>query len=244
MLWVSTDDGLVRFDPKTETATAYSAPRQPNHQKTHRMIFDIYEDDAGLLWLTSTGGGLLRFDVASESFTTYTFAEGTDDRRNYLISIAQGEEVLWLGSMGGLLRFDPASAAWVAYSDTHADLQEIILATYRDATGVLWLGTHDGGLIKFDPQTDSLTRYTQADALPGNTVSAIETDGRGGLWITLGKDGLAHFDPQTERVVQFGLSDGTLPYFNQNAVFSTPHSLLLAGVYRVRGSGWAPTMGA
>ena len=230
MLWVGTYAGLVRFDPKTETATPYTAPRQSNYQRTHRMIFDIYEDDAGMLWLTSNGGGLLRFDPASERFTSYTFAEGTDDRRNYLIGIAHGEGGLWLGSMGGLLRFDPASAAWVAYGETHEDLQEIILATYRDIDGVLWLGTHDGGLIKFDPQTDALTRYTQANALPGNTVSAIESDGRGGLWITLGKDGLVHFDPRKERAVQFGLHDGTLPYFNQNAVFRTPSSLLLAGV--------------
>lgn len=229
-LWLGTYAGLVRFDQQTETATLFNAPRQPNHQLSHRMIFDIYEEKAGVLWLTSNGGGLLRFDTASERFTTYTFAEGTDDRRNYLIGIAQGEGGLWLGSMGGLLRFDPASEDWIAYGEQHEDLQEIILATYRDADGVLWLGTHDGGLIKFDPQTDALTRYTQANALPGNTVSAIENDGRGGLWITLAKDGLVHFDPRTERVIQFGLHDGTLAYFNQNAVFKTPSSLLLAGV--------------
>ena len=62
-LWVSTDEQLDRYDPKTERFTQYAFWSQSSCEQ-HSFVRSIHEDDFRKLWL-STPDGLLRLDPAS-----------------------------------------------------------------------------------------------------------------------------------------------------------------------------------
>src|SRR4029078_4140326 len=70
--WIaSRGGGLIRWDRKQNTFKSYTV----NEGLSHNVIYAIYEDDFGFLWLTSDFG-LMRFDKKSGFCRTFLTSEG------------------------------------------------------------------------------------------------------------------------------------------------------------------------
>ncbi len=89
--------------------------------------------------------------------------------------------------------------SWSAYTITNSGLpQNNVVAVMVDASGVLWLGTHDSGLVTFDGSGWSVFNTTNS-SLPHNSVLALAQDSNGSIWIGTA-DGLVNIVNNTWQV--------------------------------------------
>ena len=119
------------------------------------MIYDLYLDHAGLLWVASTPGGLTRLDDASAErprFITYTTAQGlSSDSINCITEDRYGR--LYLGTKRGLDRLDPATGRVKPFTAADGLISGEVLVSFRDQKGDLWFGGKSG-LSRLSPKPD------------------------------------------------------------------------------------------
>ena len=204
--------GLNRFDPQTEQFDHYYYDVN-NPNSDHHTIHDIYEDDAGFLWL-ATDLGLHRFDPEKKDFHLYQTAPGAPDNisKNHVRKIVpDGKGRFWLSSWyDGISLFDPQSGEFQHYRADDNDPQSLagnaVYMLLKAHSGELWIGSSKG-LNRFDDVTNTFTRYSTKHGLASDTIICILEDDDGYLWLST-NNGLSKFDPRTERSVNYDEGHG------------------------------------
>lgn len=107
-LWLGTPDGLLKFNPTTESFTTYrndpSRPTSISNNAVTAICADPQHPER-YLWI-GTHGGLNRFDLLKETFHHYTTADGLPNNVVYgILPDALGR--LWMSTNRGISRFNP-----------------------------------------------------------------------------------------------------------------------------------------
>lgn len=226
-LWLALQhNGLVAFDPKTESYRRYLPDEQNTDGLPVDTIWDIWEDDRNNLWLASWGGGLLRFDPQVETFTAYTTDaadESTGLTSNHLYTLypdPTDKKILWLGTAkGGLVKFDMTANSAISFRHNAEKLDTLssddVLAIYRDG-GTIWIGTFGAGLNRLDLASGKVERFTTSNSkLTNNTIFGILPDAAGKLWMSTNGGGLVSYEPKSKTFQRYDVVDGI-----QNSEFS------------------------
>jgi ligand-binding sensor domain-containing protein len=210
-LWMSLiGQGLVAFDPKTDTFKQYLSKADDQNSLPVDTIWDIWEDPQGMLWFATWGGGLVRFDPKAETFTSFTIEDS-----NHLYTLYPDPidaNILWLGAAkGGLIRFDRTAGTASSFRNRADDPTSLssddVLSIHRDG-GTVWVGTYGGGLNKVDLASKRVERYTSREGLPNDILWGVLPDGDGNLWISTNGGGLVQFDPRTKKQQVYEAADG------------------------------------
>jgi ligand-binding sensor domain-containing protein/two-component sensor histidine kinase len=148
-LWIGFDtDALARFRDGRFTVFT-SRQFLPSG-----MIFDLYLDDAGRLWIASTGG-LVRLDDPSAEqprFITYTTAQGLSSNNiNCITEDRYGR--IYVGTGRGVDRLDTETGRVKVFTAADGLISGEVLVSFRDRKGDLWFGGK-GGLSRLIPQPD------------------------------------------------------------------------------------------
>ncbi len=224
-IWVGGENGLSRFDPKTEKFHRYRSDPADEHSITPGTVFDILEDSRGTIWVgtdvsDSDEGGLNRYDPTTDSFRH--FQTDPDDPKtisdNGVWPIKEDlAGNLWVGTENGLNRFDRDREVFdrfMADPDDPAALSNPHVLTINvDKKGTVRVGVGDafgrdpnGGLLEFDPRTDTFKRLAgmvkDPDNILGSSVASIYEDRTGSLWVGSVMEGLGHYDPRTNTVTR------------------------------------------
>jgi len=222
-VWVGTDHGLARFDPRSARWHVYrELPSQSpgrNAALPDNRIRALLIDSQSRLWV-GTMRGLSWFDSASETFSSYRRDESEvrslpDD---YVISLAEDRGgSLWIGTkFGGLAKWNPRTwsfghvraSADEGYSDRN------IMAFAEDKLGRLWIGTFGSGINLLDRTTGRVSsiRHVQGarNSLSDERVMAILEGSAGDMWVGTMSGGLNRFDTQTLKTEVF-LHDPAVP---------------------------------
>ena len=100
-LWVASNNGVTKFDPRTERCTRYL--HDPNNPNTlaGSYVTSIIQDARGFLWFGTFDSGLDKFDPIAEKFTHYR----NDDSGQLVARIAQviedkNREIWFVGERG------------------------------------------------------------------------------------------------------------------------------------------------
>jgi signal transduction histidine kinase/ligand-binding sensor domain-containing protein/DNA-binding response OmpR family regulator len=229
-IWVATmGGGLHQVDKRTGKVTAYN-----QHSKLSyywNVIFNLFEDGQGILWL-GTPLGLLRFDPVTKKFTQYPM-----ERVNHIIGQnAQGDLLIEVKSRGELFRFNRDTGRFSPIlfqlpKLTHnpnvwrraASGRQFALSYQRDKpvspyaflldkTGELWVGTENNGLFRVKMTGDTLTPVAynpKGEIHQAIYESGIFEDSAGFLWVC-SPDGLQRINPKTNELVNYQ-SDGMQP---------------------------------
>lgn len=203
-LWVGTDNGLSRYDSKTESFSNYGTA-DGAHALDDPHVLSMLEDHTGALWIGTLHGGLSRLELSSGQLQSFHHDDGEPDS----LSADQVDAILeddahrlWVATASGLDLFHPESGHFTHYGyeagNPHGLPQGGVLALYQDRGGVLWLGTRAGGAGHWDPRTWLLGHYRSA-LFAGAEISSFADDGEGTLWIGLLHGGLIQINSATGR---------------------------------------------
>lgn len=175
MIWCGSDAGLYRFNPATEKFTEYSFKTGRTGGISDNMIWSLYFDRTGILWIGTRNGGLNRFDPATEAFTTYKNDPMLTNTLppNGIWSICEDRAGrLWVGTAGGgLILFGRNSNTFTRFTEKDGLPNQVIYGILEDDAGYLWLSTNKG-ISKFDPQKKSFQNFDMDDGLQSNEFNS------------------------------------------------------------------------
>jgi ligand-binding sensor domain-containing protein/signal transduction histidine kinase len=209
-LWVGTNKGgLNRYDPQTETFTAFIHNPDDPESLSLNAVNAIVEDHAGYLWVATDGQGVNRFDKKTGKFKRFINDPAIyENRRANLVNALYLDRsgALWLGTSWGLHRFDLTTNQVVQrYSHDPKNPNSLghnrVQTICEDQNGVLWVGTA-GGLHRLANGT--LTRFqheaANADSLVSSDIQVSLLDRRGQLWLGT-TQGLDRYDAAAGRFI-------------------------------------------
>jgi signal transduction histidine kinase/ligand-binding sensor domain-containing protein/AraC-like DNA-binding protein len=208
-LWISTFNGLNRFDPQKKQFTRYFHDPENPHSISSNIIRTIFEDKSGVFWIGTQTGGLNKFNRKTKRFSRL-------GPRMPVTQIYEDQSgVLWLAAWPALLKLDRETGEFTSYlrnrdASNYADLNRTntIFESSFGEKDILWTGTFSG-LNKFDRKSGQFINYSVKDGLPNNMISGILEDSHGDLWLSTNK-GISRFNPRTEKFGNYDVHDGLL----------------------------------
>ncbi|ULQ52761.1 sensor histidine kinase [Flavihumibacter fluvii] len=206
ILWIGTDQGLVRKDLATQKEKLLIF--NPKDNKTRgKYIFSIVADEAGNLWL-GTGTGLLKFDPVTENYVPYKNDPknpGSISGNNVFYSFFDHNKNLWAASDSGISRMDRATGQFTNYNvgqiAGNYNSFEVNRIT-EDPEHNIWL-TANWGLYKLDIKTGKFAKYLDDD------LRSICVDAEGRVW-TGGWQGLYAFNKTKDKFDLFANEDSAV----------------------------------
>ncbi len=162
-IWVGTEQGLSRFDRKTEKFTHFRHDPQKPDSLPNDVVICIAEDSAGTIW-AGTRRGLCRLDDRNlGKFTVFRRPAAVpgsinkDTFRSIIEDTTTG--LLWLGGSDGLSAFDPRTGSFASYVNDPNDPESLsanaVNKVIRAPDGVFWAFT-ESGINSFVPNLASI----------------------------------------------------------------------------------------
>ncbi|MFT4924446.1 MAG: signal transduction histidine kinase/ligand-binding sensor domain-containing protein [Phenylobacterium sp.] len=204
-IWIGTNAGLNRFDSAKESFTRFTHQEVDPGSLSANKISTVFVDSHGTLWVGTVGGGLNRYHRDSDNFSHFRYqVEDLNSLGDDMVR-SMGEDNqggLWIGTRAaGLSKITPQRQAFghVKQGLSH----NTIRAIYKNAEGVLWVGTADGlNKAANVSSTAGFTHFKHQNAntnsLSSNFILAIAQDAEQDLWLGIGNDGgLNRYNPAT-----------------------------------------------
>jgi len=112
-MWVGTQNGLNKFDPKTNTFEVYTQ----RDGLPGNVVSCILEDELGNLWM-STNNGMAKLNPQTDSFMNYTVTDGLLDLdlSGWGICSKSSSGEMFFGGFAGAVSFFPAKVAGAQYT--------------------------------------------------------------------------------------------------------------------------------
>ena len=150
IIWIGTEKGLNKFDPKTNTFVGYFADSTNDASISSDMVWAFYEDQEQQLWLGTSGGSLNRWDSADRlsgeaNFHHYSDQISLPSSNIYGIESDKNGH-LWLSHNKGLTRFDPNTLDVHHFSieDGLQDSEFNMGASFKSESNEIYFGGNRG----------------------------------------------------------------------------------------------------
>jgi ligand-binding sensor domain-containing protein len=163
-------------------------PSDPN-SLSDDLVWSLFEDQQGALWVGTYSSGLYRLDPATGKFTHFQHDPEdpqslSDNSVRSILEDSTGR--LWIGTDNGLNLLDrttsqPQQGRFFQYhydpGDPHSLSSDAVWDIYEDRSGVLWIATL-GGISKLNETASHFTHYQQGpNPLKGTVPSQPDLAG-------------------------------------------------------------------
>jgi len=204
-IWLTSKDGILRFDLATSAIVA----RITVGTSPHRIWFA-----AGSVWTSvQNPGAVVRIDPTTNTVTATIPVGGSP------VGIVDTAGSIWIAdqTLDRILRLDPS---------TNAVIATIPLAIHpwgiTAAGGMLWVGDSRANvLLRIDPASNTVAETIDVSAglLGDSTEPADIVAGLGRIWVT-GHDGVGVYDPLSGRLDRFGTQTGPRILVGRDAIWA------------------------
>ena len=185
-LWVGTrGEGLNWYDRERDQFIRCDFDPVNNDR-----IWDIYEDEDGIIWV-SCWSGLGRYDHDTEEWRFYEIADWSTGDRDVIRSIIpdnKSKNTFWVASLYGLKKFDKTTGEYHQidvpfHLDRNTGRNLLLMNLTQAADGSLYGGTWGIGFLRYFPDSDKWQKYE------------IESgEGRDGEWLGIVLDAIEKDD--------------------------------------------------
>lgn len=191
MIWLGTDQGLLRFDGINTYTLALD-----NGSK--KEITSLYEDRQNRLWVGTSAGEIFYLDhfrkphpfEPEEGHPAKRITAIVEDKSGQIWFATYGEGVyLYTGKR--IYNFDEADGL---------SGNEIYTMTYTPG-GEIWLGTDDGiNICTFENERKEISSLGLADGLPDQIITSLISDEHGNVWIGTFESGIVYYNASLQKI--------------------------------------------
>lgn len=210
-LWLGTEAGVERFDPRTGRADVVPLTSEADAQLS---VNALLRDPDGTLWVGTYGDGLFQLDP--DGHVTRHFLPDPADpaslsAKGVKALLRDREGVLWVATWsGGLSLFDPASGRFARYRHDPDDPRSLsddrVVGLFEDTLGQVWISTY-AGLDVHDPRSRAFVRLRHqqgvSNSLAEDKVQSVLEDHAGALWVGTFGRGVTRYEPGTGSFTTF-----------------------------------------
>jgi len=203
--WIGTVNGLNHFNLKAGKFTRYKYDTG-KIINNNNVIINLCEDNDSNIWVGTNGSGIYMLNRQTGKFTTYKNdpADINTLSTDYVSAIIVNGDNLWIGSYnnGGLNKFNRHTGKFTRYLPGLS-----ISCMYKDAAGILWIGT-PGGLFQYDKKSDIFNSIAEENV--GNNITEIASitgDKEDNLWIAT-RSGIYMLNKKRDQLIRYGKENG------------------------------------
>jgi signal transduction histidine kinase/ligand-binding sensor domain-containing protein/DNA-binding response OmpR family regulator len=218
LIWLGTDDGLISYDPHTESSRMFYQTQDKSSPLSDNLILSLSSDDSLLIIGTQNGMKLLNLDSVKKNKIEYVkiFHEDANElltsRRTILSQFRASSNLIYSGTPAGLVKIDLSTrkSEFIPYRG-HTFFpfwHNRILSIVQDKNGNLWFAC-SGGLVIYNPISGNFRYYfhdpKDDQSLSLNNITSLFTDRGGKIWIGTAGKGINFFDQNKK---EFSLYNG------------------------------------
>lgn len=196
-----------------------------NNGLSNNYVKCLYEDREGNLWLGTYGGGVS--NLVDDFFEFYHYDEqGAGASVGAVLVDARDK---WFGLPKGLLRIeDYSERRHMLYNSENGFVDDQVTALFKDAAGMLWIGTQSNGIFKMDPSTEGFLHYPLSKDKLSNSIKGITSDGHN-IWAAT-SFGVFTLNPESENIFHFTIENG-LKHNNIDVIFQDSKENIWVGTH-------------
>ena|GEM_PF-6513560 len=213
-----------------DTSMTFFLPRK--YQSSVVLVWSIYEDRQGNIWVGTNGYGLFVYDRKTQKIKNYRndINDSTTISNNKIWKIFEDSGGrIWLGTDKGLIQAigeQPVSELRFSRFALPGKADPNIWSINEDNYGNLWIGTTGNGVYKIALVSMQAERI---DKIKAKVISTIVFDKSGDAWIST-NGGLYKYCPEDNTVNYYSEDDGLLNNdFNYNAGAVTAQGNIFLG---------------
>ncbi|HEY8934672.1 MAG TPA: two-component regulator propeller domain-containing protein [Cyclobacteriaceae bacterium] len=224
-LWLALRNGLVKFNPKTNTFKHFQA--DPSHPENSIPVNAIHYLclDGIYLWVSTENGGLCRINIKTEAISLFTFNK--DDPHsisdNSLCAIYKDlQNRIWIGTFSkGICVYDKMKDK---FQELNIPLSnDVVNAIWIDKKERLWIATEGGLTMRHGTRIQQYTHHqNDKESIPNNPILSIFEDSKNRMWFGSWDGGLSLYNEKHNSFTNF-IPDK-----------SNPHSLSNPNVFSVK----------
>lgn len=196
-LWISTADGLNRYDGNTIRVFK----NDPNNAKTlpDNNCFSIAEDADGFIWVAVSGNTIAKFDPKDETFSRYPIdTRGFVSLTEFYAALFDSKGNLWFGSTNyGLQRLNRKTDK---FEQVHLDSRDTtnrlgqIYCVNELTDGTLLISDYGSGIKIYNEKLDAFQPYYLSANYSPDEINVIYEDASGSIWFG-GRTELIQYKP-------------------------------------------------
>ncbi len=199
-IWLGTEEGIVnKFDKKTQKFIHYSFKGINDSGDNHPIIWKIFEDYTGLLWINA-GNALYTFNRKTGNRKLILKSENKNDVNSGFVSsiIEDKAKNIWIGTDKGLYRYSTDTGILINLHEL-ANYKSVltdknILSLYQDKLGIIWVGSLNEGLYEIHPTLAAFKTICHQTSNPYSIspgpIRSIYYDPKGYLWVGTATNGI------------------------------------------------------
>lgn len=197
-IWVSTDQGVARFDKETKQITWFTGNKSKFASLKNSLpsanIKYICSQPDGKIWITPFSNGLYQLNPENGEIRHFDTIGGVNFDQFNITDICFSDGILFLSTeSNGFFRLKPDEDLAKNYIISY--LTNAIYHIEVDNDSIVWLGTA-GGLYRLNHKSGETTQFSNIAEDPlsmgSTTTKYVYIDKENNLWITSGIRGIEY----------------------------------------------------
>lgn len=218
-IWISTyNTGLYKYNIKTGDLQTYDVkPGVPGHLNSD-LLFGIYKDQQGILWIATDGGSINWYNKETGRFTQY---KNTPSKKGLKVlaitSIFEDRDGLfWIGTVNdgiNILNKYKRRIRHLSYGDGNKNglSGKSVLALAESKDGGIWIGFDHGSVNYLNSETQLITHYlynpADSNSVSDDVINGLYESKSGELFIGTYLNGFDILNEQRNQLTHYGVNN-------------------------------------